>query len=204
MQIEITEQYLTEQGLSKTFPERFWAKVDKTGPAPKDRPKLGNCWNWIANRNTGGYGIIRAGAKTIVASRASWIIHHGPIPENTDVLHHCDNPACVNPDHLWVGTAKENMRDMYEKGRQPDNRGRFRGEKNPMRKLSLEKAVEIKRRVLSGEMQELIAIDFNVSIETVSQIKRGTRWGWIKPHQPPALPKAPMLDNKADKPVVQP
>lgn len=91
--------------------KRFWAKVDKSG----------DCWVWTASRRHKGYG---AFAYTIDgkihhdrAHRFSYEIHNGPIPVGMFVLHRCDNPACVNPSHLFLGTAKDNVDDMMSKGR---------------------------------------------------------------------------------------
>ena len=91
--------------------ERFFKYVKKSN----------GCWEWTGSKNWGGYGVIAPDhqpQKLILAHRASWIIHRGVIPVNLKVLHKCDKPQCVNPDHLWIGTQKENMRDMAKKSRQ--------------------------------------------------------------------------------------
>jgi hypothetical protein len=114
---EITPEFLKSQGFSPTLPERFWAKVQKTE----------NCWLWTAFKNKKGYGSLGCSSRNtktgsesrvIRAHVLSWIFHNlKPVPEGLWVLHHCDNRACVRPDHLWVGTHADNMRDMKEKGR---------------------------------------------------------------------------------------
>ena len=89
---------------------RFWLKVEKTN----------ECWKWHGAKHPFGYGMIQRGFKPhkkITAHRASWEIHFGVIPYGMNVLHKCDNPECTNPDHLFVGTFKDNSRDMYHKGR---------------------------------------------------------------------------------------
>src|SRR3990167_6368362 len=87
--------------------ERFWRKVEKTH----------GCWLWTGARLTKGYGLVRRDTVGILAHRYSWILAHGAIPENMDVCHHCDNPQCVRPDHLFVGTRKANMEDKLTEQR---------------------------------------------------------------------------------------
>ena len=99
--------------------ERFWRFVCKDA--------VTGCWNWAGfSYNESGYGGIRSDTppyKKVRAHRVSWELHNGPIPDGVDVLHRCDNPKCVNPDHLYLGSQADNMRDMIERGLwEPPNR----------------------------------------------------------------------------------
>ncbi|HYE94275.1 MAG TPA: HNH endonuclease signature motif containing protein [Terriglobales bacterium] len=100
------------------FEEYFWSKVDRRGSD--------ECWPWLACRhNPQGYGLIRRDKRQYRAHRVAWELHHGtPFPEGKDACHSCDNPWCVNPAHIWPGTARDNIRDAVAKGRvRPPVRG---------------------------------------------------------------------------------
>jgi hypothetical protein len=90
--------------------DRFWSKVDRSGGPDA-------CWPWMAYRNRDGYGSFRVDDHTESAHRVAWVEENGPVPEGMDVLHHCDNPPCCNPRHLFLGTAADNARDSVAKGR---------------------------------------------------------------------------------------
>lgn len=97
-----------------TSEDRFWEKVNKNGPV---HPTLGTpCWVWTAC-TIHGYGQIKYRNKVWLAHRLSWLFEHGELPEGLGVLHKCDNPPCVRPEHLYVGTQTDNTRDMKERGR---------------------------------------------------------------------------------------
>lgn len=91
----------------KPLGRRFWAKVNKSD----------DCWEWTACKNSAGYGQIRINGKAELAHRVSWELANGPIPDAMYVLHRCDNPSCVRPDHLFLGTSSDNTQDMISKGR---------------------------------------------------------------------------------------
>jgi len=104
------------------FVKRFWSKVNKTP----------TCWLWTAAPSQDGYGQFYKDARNTNtrAHRTSWELANGPIPFGLSVLHHCDTPLCVRPDHLYIGTAADNRRDAVERGRT------CRGENHPRTKLS--------------------------------------------------------------------
>ena len=79
--------------------------------------KISDCWEWQARKHKRGYGYYRFNKKWMAASRVAWLIYYGDITDNMYVLHKCDNPACCNPEHLFLGTQKDNMADMVKKGR---------------------------------------------------------------------------------------
>lgn len=97
----------------------FWSKVDKDGPIPPHRPALGPCWIWTGYCKPNGYGSFALHRVATHAHRFAFAQEYGPIPIGKHVLHKCDNPPCVRPTHLFLGTAKDNMDDCREKGRAP-------------------------------------------------------------------------------------
>lgn len=102
--------------------ERFWSKVDKNGPIPWHRPHLGPCWIWTASKSPQGYGqftFSEGGRKRLWGShRVAYVLTHGGFPTDKPyVCHHCDVPACVNPGHLYAGTASDNDQESRDKGR---------------------------------------------------------------------------------------
>ncbi len=91
--------------------DRFWEKVNKNGNQMPHVPKIGKCWEWIAGINGNGRPIFSIRKKSIAAHRVSYILHFGDIPKDICVLHRCDNPICVRPDHLFLGTHLDNAND---------------------------------------------------------------------------------------------
>ena len=148
---------------------RFWRYVDKTG----------DCWVWTGgSRSQKGYGMIQIGGKgspNKLAHRLSYEMHHGPIPDGMVVMHKCDNPSCVNPDHLKVGTQSENIIDAITKGRKvlPDL-PRFSGENHPASKLTSE---DVRQIQTCGKPTKDLAAQYGVATSTIRRARSGRSWG---------------------------
>lgn len=154
--------------------KRFYDKV-------KINPETG-CHEWTAYKGRWGYGRFRVGGTCKLAHRVAWEMENEPIPEGMLICHHCDNPCCVNPEHLFVGTNQDNATDKMTKGRgnQP------KGESSGMSKITREQALVVHRRlraverypsgrVKMGELQR-IAKETGLTRQTVSHISQGHTW----------------------------
>jgi hypothetical protein len=98
--------------------DRLWERVDKNGPIPAHRPELGQCWPWTGSVEAKGYGTIKVAGKIQKAHRVAYVLTYGNISDDKPmVCHHCDNPPCCRPDHLFAGTCQDNAKDMAAKGR---------------------------------------------------------------------------------------
>lgn len=128
------------------------------------------CWEWIGHRDPRGYGrfCVKA-SREVLAHRLAWVVHRGPIPDGMHVLHHCDNPPCCNPDHLYLGTNADNVRDRVER----DRGQRLTGETNPKARLTEDQVRAIRRDLRS---QSAIAATYGIVQGTVSAIKRRRAW----------------------------
>lgn len=144
----------------KTTSELFWGWVDKSG----------DCWIWMGYRDRKGYGQVRVNGKTFYSHRMAWILSVGYIPKGMCVLHHCDNPKCVNPNHLFIGTHADNMHDMIKKGRHA--RGYKKKYLNSAAKLILEQAKKI-RSLAGKKSQGALAKIFGVAESTIEHIING-------------------------------
>lgn len=142
----------------------FLAKVDNS----RDENK---CWPWKASKLSNGYGQLTIKQMHFLAHRISWFIYCGRIPSGLNVLHKCDNPSCVNPNHLFLGTQKENMKDKVDKGRAYT--GIHKGEKNPANKLTADDVRDMRSK--NGTLKE-IAKEYGVSFGLIGHIKSKRLW----------------------------
>lgn len=161
--------------MKKTLEQRFWEKVDVR--------EVDECWEWTANKIPQGYGYISVGnkhkgtRKEIRAHRVSYEIAKGKLKDGQVVMHTCDNPSCVNPNHLVAGTQSENLKDMVRKGR--NKKVVPHGEMNKTRRLG-ELAVQT-IRIIDGYLPDKYFAElFGVSKSTVCHARSGYNWSWLK------------------------
>jgi hypothetical protein len=132
------------------------------------------CWVWQGRlRVRGGYGTLQVANKETLAHRLSWQLKNGPIPKGMDILHSCDNPPCVNPDHLRPGTHLDNMREMYAKGR----RKTACGERGGNSKLTEATVAAIRSEYQFRKVTlKMLSLKYGVSWATVQKIVAGQSW----------------------------
>jgi hypothetical protein len=161
--------------------EPFWSKADRSGDG---------CWEWQAAKDSDGYGYFTAPkydradwpVKGRRASRVAWTLTNGPIPDGLLVCHHCDNPTCVRPSHLFLGTQADNIADMLAKGRGVKGRkmpgpNRLRGENANGARLTEAEVYRIRVRYSKGKVtQRDLATEFGVDVTLVSLIIKGKVW----------------------------
>jgi hypothetical protein len=157
-QLKKREQYL----LNETEEQKFdWLKRHYEKFVIKEE---NDCWEWSGSK-VNGYANFNHRGKIMKAHRASWIIHHGAIPLSMFVLHKCDVPHCTNPDHLFLGTHTDNMRDMAKKHRT-----------GVRCKLTITQVHEIKNLLTLGVSMVRLAKKYNVSANAIWEIKHGVSW----------------------------
>ncbi len=168
-------KYTNRDGLPEAFVKaivrkhesRFWRKVAKCGPT--------DCWTWTATRDSDGYGHFYCFGKITKAHRASYLMFRGAIPSGNVVMHSCDNPSCVNPAHLSVGSQLENVRDCSTKGR----RANLKGEAHGRSFLDVETVKAIRNAVMSGVRQIDMARGFGIRKGLVCDIVSRRTWRHI-------------------------
>lgn len=149
----------------------LWARFE-----PKVRVVPSGCWEWSAGRNH-DYGQIYHDGRPQKAHRMAWLLFRGPIPDGLKVLHRCDNPPCVNPEHLFLGTQNDNYRDMADKGRarqMPHGSDHFRA------RLSAARVQAIRLLIDDGVTPTAIARCLDVSIQTITAVRDGRTWTHVE------------------------
>ena len=157
-----SESGLSTADFNQSLIRRFQSKVGIADSA--------GCIAWLGCKTSKGYGVLRIagrGAVRTVAHRIAWVLRHGDIAPKILVLHRCDNPACVNPEHLFLGTALENTQDMVSKGRQS-----WRN-RTPWQKLHAADVAKIRELRASGHTQQFVADQIGISRPMISMIERG-------------------------------
>jgi hypothetical protein len=148
--------------------ERFWNKVDKSN----------GCWVWTGGKSNKGYGRFKVKGSLVSSHRFSWELKHGKIPEGLLICHHCDNPSCVRPDHLFLGTYSDNKIDADKKGRSKHIGPR--GEKAGASKLTTEQVLKIRKLYQSGNLTlTKLGDKFGVAHNTIGDIIRRRTWKHI-------------------------
>lgn len=158
------------------LPDRFWAKVDRSG----------DCWEWTASKSQAGYGYFVLRGKTYKAHRLVVLDLLGKALGPTEfVCHRCDNPACVRPEHLYVGSVQDNVDDMIARDRHAHGARHgsrlhpgcaARGERVNTSKLAAQQVIEIRARLSRGETQRALGRAYGVSQSAISKIARGKHW----------------------------
>ena len=144
---------------------RFWSKVEKTD----------GCWVWTGHLNRKGYGTFAfSSGNPVLAHRLAYELEIGEIPKELCVCHKCDNPSCVRPDHLFLGTIAENNADMHAKGRASG--GSNPGEKCPLAKLTSDQVLEIRSRFNYRGGGKAAATAFGITVGTAHLILRRKTW----------------------------
>lgn len=156
--------------IPQKYQDLFWEKVNTSG----------DCWEWTASHDPKGYGFFGVAGRVMRAHRVSYVMHKGEIPDDLIVCHSCDNPKCVNPNHLWLGTHKDNAID-----REAKNRG---GRKGPLgskaraSKLTEPVVRQIKELLVEGKTtHRVLAKMFGVHFATISDLANGKTWRHINP-----------------------
>lgn len=158
----LLKNFITPAEFPPATREKFWANVNRNGSTL-------NCWVWHGTRNDTGYGVFRFNGRIFIASRLSWMLAHGRYPSDRYVCHHCDNPPCVNPTHLFLGTPDENSKDAIKKGRFLSR------EFHPRNRLPANEVLSSMRR--SGLTYARIGALFGVTADRVRRRARQEGWG---------------------------
>lgn len=161
-------------GVSKRKPYPHYSVTDARNFLANFRiGRPDECWRWRTKLWPSGYGIFSCWNRNMRAHRAAWIFYRSPIPDGMEVLHTCDNPACINPRHLFLGNTAINVADKIAKGRQP------RGEQCTHAKLTAAQVAEIRARYKAGGVScRQLSKVYGVSDSAINDAVRGKTWGY--------------------------
>lgn len=168
--LELCEKHYKRQRKGNSLTEKsVYQMSDLEKLAEKYTVSSNGCWEWKKPRPDGRANTFLYQGKVQIAYRAAWKIYNGPIPDNLCVLHHCDNGLCVNPNHLFLGTHKDNYEDMRLKGRS----NTAKGESKKSSKLTEKDIIEIKTSLLS---RKELTLKFGVNRQTIADVLEGKTW----------------------------
>lgn len=181
---------MSPQAITVPLDEWFWSKVEKVEHG---------CWVWTSTKSSNGYGVFWWRRRRTYAHRQAYSLSRGPIPAGLLVCHHCDNPPCVRPDHLFLGTVQDNATDMILKGRsatgdrngsrthperydpEVHKRVRLRGERHKLAKLNEDAVRQIRARYATGEVSlRALARDYGVDRATLKSAVAGRTWTHVE------------------------
>lgn len=155
--------------LTPAIVSRFWALVDRGAPDA--------CWNWKGPVRGRGYGSFNTGNRSDYTHRLAWIITYGQVLPGQVICHRCDNPACCNPAHLFIGSQRDNMRDMVRKGRNRSSVTYRPGSSNPFARLTESQVIAIRNRYQQGGItQQSLAREYGVSRPMIGHIIARRNW----------------------------
>ena len=167
-----TDRRWTPKRAYRNTPDSFWSRVAVVADST-------SCWEWQGARNYAGYGVVNWRNRQVRCHRLAYMLAHGEIPQGLKVCHRCDNRACCNPSHLWLGTDADNIHDRDRKGRHgarrfPERMSRGRGESSRFAKITDAAVEAIRTSYIPGQTRQIdLAMRFDISRTQVGRIVRG-------------------------------
>jgi hypothetical protein len=160
----VPRRFIHGHNAQQDLTTRFWSKVVKDD----------GCWEWQGTRNSNGYGMIGVDHQSRYTHRVSWELANGSIPDGLEICHRCDNRRCVRPDHLFLGTRRDNVRDMWAKGR--GNPRAPRGAAHHEAKVTPQMSADILALYERGWTVSALARQYDIDRHTVRRVLQGNHW----------------------------